>query len=203
MPYSKNLTQLSDKIYPLFADASPMPVKDYGWENYLWTSEKFRWAHMQKFYNEKVSIFHCVIMPHTWSNAPIFGFDVNELSGTLVGMFLDLTPVDDGEYFLPMLGDPRPVPEWGDFFSTNFICCKPEADDIFESVDLLKKYLNSVLPGDRTGKDYSEQQQTYITGQKRNPQTHRMLKKTVGEELATEYIETLLFPDVIKCADSR
>lgn len=197
MPFSKTLEPIANDIYSVLDDVgSHVEIEDFGWENYVWTSEKFKWAHLQKFYTEKVSILHCVVMPHKNTNAPIYGFDVNELTGNLIGMFLDLTPVDDQEYYLPPAGESRPVPTWGDFFSTNFVCCKPEPEDLYLGVDTLKKYVNSVLPGSITGEDYQKSQQRYIDGQKRNPQTYRMLSKHVGADTARRYIDTILFPNV-------
>lgn len=197
MPFSTQLNTTAKKIYNLLDHyGSPVPIKDYGWENYLWTSERFRWAHLQKFYSDKISILHCVVMPHN-TNAPIYGFDVNELSGQLIGMFLDLTPVDDRSFFIPRCGEPRPIPEWGDFFSPMFVCCKPDDKDIDVGVEILQTYLYSELPGKADGSCYLEAQQRYVTGQKKNPMTWRMLEKFVGKETTSEYIETLLFPDII------
>ena len=171
-----------------------MEVKDYGWENYVWTSDKFKWAHLEKYCTEKVSVVHCVIMPLSNYNAPIYGFDVIEINGNLTGMFLDITPVDDSKYHIPRVGEARPVPEWGDFFSDQFVCCKPTKESLWTGVDMLIEYLK-LLPGKKTG-DYKQQQEKYIQGQRRNPQTFKMLKSHVGEDTATEFMETVLFPDV-------
>lgn len=194
MKFSTLLEPVADEIYNLLCDNTPVNIPDYGWENYVWTSDKFAWAHLQKFATEKSSILHCVIMPHSNRNAPIFGFDVNELSGQLIGMYLDITPVNDQEYYIPRIGESRPRPDWATFFSTHFVCAKPQCmDDVWHGIDILKGYLQ-LLPGGADG-DYTEAQRRYTQGQKKNPHTHRMLKKFIGAEQATEYIETVLFPD--------
>lgn len=194
MKYSNVLTQVSNEIYSLLEGYTAVEVKDYGWENYVWTSDLFRWAHLEKYATDKVSVLHCVIMPHSDRNAPIYGFDVIEINGILTGMFLDLTPVDDSSYFIPQVGEYRPVPKWADFFSSQFVCCKPSQDDVWLGVDILRGFLQ-LLPG-KPGNDYREEQEKYIQGQRRNPQTFKMLKSHMGEDLAKEFIEGVLFPSV-------
>jgi phycocyanobilin:ferredoxin oxidoreductase len=194
MKYSPVLNQVSDAIYNLLHQHTPVDVKDYGWENRVWTSDLFRWAHLEKYHTAKVSVLHCVIMPHSYTNAPIYGYDVIEINGALTGMFLDVTTVDEQTFSIPRVGEPRPVPDWADFFSDQFVCCKPSPQDIWLGVDVLKQYLQ-MLPG-QPG-DYVAHQQKYIYGQRKNPQTFKMLKSHIGEDLAREFMETVLFPDVV------
>jgi len=135
-------------------------------------------------------------MPHFTSNAPIYGFDVIEINGNLTGMFLDVTPtVAEHNIKIPQVGEPRPVPDWGSFFSKQFVCCKPSKDDVQVGYDVLNKYLGSLTLGGTSNSMLA--QQDYITSQKKNPQTFGMLKSHVGEETAKRYIETVLFPDII------
>jgi phycocyanobilin:ferredoxin oxidoreductase len=197
MKYSESLRQVSNQLYDLLENhGTQIGVPDYGWENYVWQSDKFARAHLENYWTEKVSVIHCVIMPHTHTNAPIFGFDAIEINGNLTGMFLDVTPVDDTPPpTLPRVGEPRPIPEWGDFFSDEFVCCKPDLRDLMMGVYVLNYYLEYELPGIPTG-DNAAGQQRYIDGQRRNPQTFRMLKSHVGEQRAREFMETMLFPTV-------
>jgi len=192
--YSKRLEKISDQIYFLLDNNKKVLVKDFGWENHVWNSHFFSWAHLEKFCTDKVSVLHCVIMPHSNSSAPIYGFDVIEISGHLTGMFLDLTSVDGQQYPIQPVGQKREVPDWADFFSPYFICCKPEEKDLQSGVDVLKDYLK-LLPS-LTNVDYRPQQQSYINGQRRNPQTFKMLKSHIGKEKAAEFIEQILFPNV-------
>lgn len=192
--YSKKLEPIADQIYQLLYNNKKLHVDDFGWENHVWNSHFFSWAHLEKFCTDKVSVLHCVIMPHKTSNAPIYGFDVIELSGHLTGMFLDLTPVDGRISQIPQVGEKRSVPDWADFFSPNFLCCKPSENDLVAGVDLLRDYLK-LLPS-TSSTDYSAQQQHYINGQRRNPQTFKMLKSYIGEEKANRFIYDILFPDV-------
>lgn len=194
MKFSTSLRPISDAIYNLLSENTLLEIPDYGWENYVWTSKNFRWAHLENYCSPKASVLHCVIMPHTDRNAPIYGFDVIELNGNITGMFLDITPVNDQEYFLPRVGTPRDRPAWADFFSTYFVCSRPESlDDVWQGVDILKSYLH-LLPGGQDG-DYRKAQRKYTQGQKQNPQTYRMLKSHIGSEQAWEFMENVLFPD--------
>lgn len=197
MKFSESLRQVSNQIYDLLENyGTQISVPDYGWENYVWQSSEFARAHLECYYTEKVSVLHCVILPHKDKNAPIFGFDVIEINGQLTGMFLDVTPVDDTPApTLPRVGEARPVPEWGDFFSDQFVCCKPSLSDLMLGVYVLNYYLEYELPGLVTG-DFAEGQQRYIDGQRSNPQTFKMLKSHVGPERAREFMETMLFPTV-------
>lgn len=172
-----------------------VPVTDYGWENYIWKSDRFSWAHLEKYCTDKVSVLHCVVMPYTDTNAPIFGFDVIEINGNLTGMFLDITPVDNmAAPTIPSVGEPRPVPDWADFFSPEFVCCKPGYKDLSLGIYLLNYYLEFEVPGVVSG-DYAPGQQRYIDGQRNNPQTFKMLKSDIGEDKAKDFINNVLFPN--------
>lgn len=190
-----DLNIVSEQLLSNFSNDDLQPVKDYGWDHRIWSNEKFRWAHYEHYTTDKVDIVHLVVMPWQNSRAPIFGFDIINISGNLTGMFLDLTPVDDRTFDLPQLGTPRPRPDWGDFFSDSFVCTKPNhIDEVIIATRILVGYLKW-LP-DTTNQDYTDQQQRYIDGQRQNPQTRKMLSAHVGEDKANEYFYTYLFPDV-------
>lgn len=196
MKYSPLLQQTADALQKRLERYTSVPVKDYGWENHVWTGPYFRWAHLEKFFTSKVSVLHCVVMPLAHSGSTIYGFDVIEMNGKLTGMFLDVTPVADNVYVVqvPQVGTPRPVPEWGDFFSDDFCCCVPEPDDLIAGIQTLRNYMDLLPYTLESGKDYTPQQHAYIEGQRRNPQTYRMLKSFVGEDTANEFIDTVLWP---------
>jgi len=197
MKSSELLDPVVAEIYQILEPNTPIEIPDYGWDNFAWSSSKFRNAHLQYFKTDKVAILHWVVFPHTNSDAPIYGYDVIEINGILTGMFLDLTPVNDQQYYcLPAVqGEHRQRPDWGDFFSPLFVCVRPEPEDLVAGVQTLREYLLNILPGNKDG-DYSAQQQHYVDGQRKNPQTFRMLKSHIGEEKAHEFINTVLFPDI-------
>lgn len=193
---SPAIENIYQQILSLFEDDAEVNIPDYGWTNHVWISDKYSWAHLEKFTYKKVNVLHCVVMPHRYSNAPIYGFDIVEMSGNLTGMFLDLTPVDGFTYAVPDVGLRREPPAWACFFSDNFCCCKPSENDLQAGVDLLKMYIKTNLPWE-SDIDYGKQQQRYIIGQRSNPQTRRVLQAAIGHKRADEFIETILFPDII------
>lgn len=200
MKYSPLLTPIADELYKLLECYEPITVKDYGWENYVWTSDSFKWAHLEKFYTEKVSVLHCVVMPLPNSYAPIYGFDVIEINGRLTGMFMDLTPVSHKPFPLhvpKITGEDRAIPQWADFFSNDFRCCIPQPTDLHTGVDLFSNYLKELPNTVTNDEDYTVAHQNYVEGQKRNPQTYRMLKSHIGQQLATEFIDNVLWPNII------
>lgn len=196
MTYSPVLEDIYQQIRSLFHNDTEVNIPDYGWTNHVWISNDYSWAHLEKFTHKKVHVLHCVVMPKRYSNAPIYGFDIVEMSGNLTGMFLDLTPVDGFTYNVPQVGIKREPPGWAYFFSDNFCCCKPNEQDLQAGVNLLKMYLSTNLPWE-SDIDYGKQQQAYIIGQRSNPQTRRVLQAAVGHKLADEFIETVLFPDIL------
>lgn len=190
------LQPIRDSILSLFDDQNEMLVKDFGFDHRKWSNDKYSWAHYEDYRTDKVEIVHMVVMPHTNSRAPIYGFDVINISGTLTGMFLDLTSVDGRSFTIPQVGTARPVPEWGDFFSDSFVCAKPNSlADLEVAVDLLKEYL-TWLPDTTDFQNYSTAQQAYVDGQRKNPQTRKMLAAHIGQEKADEYFYNYLWPNV-------
>ena len=155
------LQPIRDGILAHFKSDDAQVVQSFGFDHRKYKNSNFAWAHYEDYRTDKVEIVHLVVMPQTNSKAPIYGFDVINISGTLTGMFLDLTPVDSRSWTLPQVGVSRPVPDWGGFFSDSFVCCKPNnIEEVAVAVDVLTKYL-TWLP-DTTDNDYSDMQQKYI-----------------------------------------
>ena len=179
---------------------------DWGWFNLCITGPIAR-AHLERLVRKKVDILHCVIMPHTNDPAPVFGFDVIALNGTLTGMFLDLTPMGGPPQWpveLRIEGDPRPLPDWANFFSEDMISIVPTKSDVWAGLTLLRAYLNMLRPNAKSDcKAIGCRQQYYTEQQRANPKTFRMLASIIGEEQADEFIRTVLWPDVIKSGGSH
>lgn len=199
--YSEELTKISNALeYLLDMHYQQKPSEEeWGWENKFWVGDKIRWAHLEKYDHPKASILHLVIMPTLDCPAPIYGFDLVELSGTITGMFLDFTPT--AKTCKPatehVFENPRPVPEWGDFFSESFVCCKPTDHEIDIAISTLPRYISTLKNtkcDPQTHETNKQQQIKYIQGQRKNPQTYRMLKAHRGEEVANRFINDVLFP---------
>lgn len=197
MKFTEDLEKLAQALESRLACYESKELSEWPWRNTAWASNDFAWAHLQRYCTDKVSILHLVIMPCKNSSAPIFGFDLIEISNTLTGMFLDLTPVTDQviDFQDQAIGEPRPIPDWANFFGPNFVCVRPRSiDEAYIAVKALNLYM-TLLPAIGTV-DYSNQQQNYINGQRQNPQTRRMLASHIGMEPAKKFIEQVLFPNI-------
>lgn len=198
--FSHELTAIADALIAhLDYNFSRTTTDDWGWENILWSGDKIRWAHLEKYAHPKASILHLVIMPQFNVPAPIYGFDLVELNGNITGMFLDFTPTTKPTQpaISGQLENPRPIPDWADFFSEYFVCCKPNEAEVEDAIQSLPKYLY-ILKKQEIVEDtvdlVKQKQLQYITGQRKNPQTRRMLIAHCGEEKATQFIDQVLFP---------
>lgn len=182
--------------------AEKLPVDDYGWENHIYTGERFRRAHVEVFRDHKLNVLHVTVYPHLDDPSPVYGFDVIAGSGGSSGIFLDLSPtVGKAEPFCETpTGAARIVPEWGDFFSPYFVAVRPRNEEEFirllqAGLDVLDPYLAKLRSesGDET--DIRSAQNRYSEGQRRNTKTRSALEKLLGEERADHFMRTVLFPD--------
>lgn len=182
------------------------------WRNWLFAAEGIARAHVELFEQPgRFAVLHTCIFPLPDSPAPIFGFDIIAGHAQATGMFLDLTPVVGGaaapllSTVLPqgaaaLAGVRRTRPDWGDFFSPDFVAVRPDgaAQTIAAAAlgaQALAAYLRAAPlfapwrhPGARAG------QIRYVLGQRRNPHTRRMLARQVGEAAAGTVIDAILFP---------
>ena len=199
--YSHELSQIADWFAAhLDYNYQREPINDHwDWENILWSGDKIRWAHLEKYYHPKASILHLVIMPKFEYQAPIYGFDLIELGGNITGLFLDFTSTGastiaatDHEF-----ANPRPIPEWADFFSEHFVCCRPQQDEIGIAMDSLPRYntlIKNTVKDEKSIDTSRESQLQYILGQRKNPQTRKMLQAHCGKAKADLFIDQVLFP---------
>lgn len=175
-----------------------MVVDEYPWDNDIYYSDLFRWAHVEFYSYRTADIVHCVIMPHSNDAAGIFGFDVIEINGTRTGLFMDITPTvgDLVEITDKNLGEVREVPDWG-AFSENFIAVKPHDDAPQEGLNVMRKYLKTLQTEFAKAEDVLAAQQAYEEMQRSNEKTYKMLVAHVGKETAEEFMTKVMFPDVV------
>ena len=173
-------------------------LNKYPWDNDLYYSDLFRWAHVEFYQYRTADIVHCVVMPHPHDAAGIFGFDVIEINGNRTGLFIDVTPtVGDYVHLTDKeLGEPRELPEWA-AFSPSFIAVKPFDDGPEEGLNIMRKYLGTLQKNFGEPKEVLEAQQSYCEMQRSNEKTFKMLQAHVGTEMAEEFMTTVMFPDVI------
>lgn len=177
------------------------PTPEYGWENYRFHSHKFRLAHVEIFNQDRFCVIHCCVFPHVTDPSPIFGFDAIAGESKITGAFLDLSPVTlPSEPFLNIdVAKTRERPEWGEIFSPHWLACRPTFDEMTligdEAARVLTVYLSTLgLIGDSN--QIINMQNRYCFNQRKNPHTTKALANLLGQERATEFIDTILFPTI-------
>ena len=177
-----------------------IPTDDYGWENYRYTSPKFRLAHVEIFNQNKFMVVHCCVFPHANDPSPIYGFDVIAGEHKVTGVFMDLSPTveEPGEFHKLSFAKPRERPQWGDIFSQNWIACRPNKEEmmkiISESQKILKGYLLRIGNEQGDVAAITAGQNRYCEHQRKNEHTFKALKNLKGEEGARRFMDDILFP---------
>lgn len=199
------LDKIGDEFLGVFSkrkDTHFIETKDYGWFNARYSSPNFRVAHIEKFIQEKFAAIHVCVFPNINDPSPIFGFDIISGKSKITGLFYDLSPV--GYETSPFINfiptKPRERPEWGDIFSNNWVACKPtveELDTITKNAyRVLENYLDNLPKISTDINTIIEKQNRYCKQQKLNDQTFSALKFIIGEELASEFMDEVLFPEI-------
>jgi len=98
---------------------------DYSWHNSLWTSPRYRRAHVEIVDNRashKLYILHCTVFPHFNDPSPIYGFDAVCGANKITGAFHDFSHAGDSNssmyhWFKEQVSNlewnkPRQLPEW-------------------------------------------------------------------------------------------
>ena len=188
-----------------------------GWINRVWTSNKFRRAHVDVVdarLTKGLCMMHCCIFPHIHNPAPIFGFDVIAGKNKITGCFYDYSAAGDKEH--PMMdwfadeaqklewNKTRKLPEWAErIFSPSMIAAgnvsdEEELDQIIAMAKLgIHHYLSTVAETNNTANDTTEAQNYYCDNQKQNPHTPRvMVSLGLSEEDVNVFIQECLFPNL-------
>lgn len=200
-------------------DIQKEKVNDCDWLNHVYSSPSIRYGHLEYFKsnNDAIEVVHSVFFPSYYKALPIFGFDVIGLGGKVSGVFCDFTPAPYHDIFLqsaiqsvkeqfkPLM---RPLPEWIDFMSPDFLMISPKED--YEKVEqsctsLFEIYIGFAKAFDRNNKFLSwedtlthiEGQNKYSIGQRKNMKTQKALAKYIGDDAAKDFIEKTLFPTYI------
>ena len=198
--YLDELARGLNTTISLVPNAEPVPTKDYGWANHRWTSPRFRMAHVEIFNQDRFMVVHCCVFPHVSDPSPIFGFDAIAGEHKVTGLFWDLSPtVTATQPFASTHGlVNRERPQWGDIFSQHWVACRPSPEQLVEigtdAARVLSTYLTSLATeqGDPTA--IALAQDRYCLQQRRNEHTVRAIVNLLGQDLANEFITTVLFP---------
>jgi phycocyanobilin:ferredoxin oxidoreductase len=188
-----------------------------GWVNRVWTSSKFRRAHVDVVdarLTKGLWMMHCCIFPHTHNPAPIYGFDVIAGKNKITGCFHDYSKAGDPEH--PMMewfadevnkldwNRTRKLPDWAErIFSPSMVAAgnvqdEEELEQIFAMArTTLQHYLESVSETNNTANNTTEAQNYYCENQKQNPHTPRvMVSLGLSEEDVQHFIQECLFPEI-------
>lgn len=183
------------------ANLQQIPTEDFGWENTRWYSKQFRLAHVERFRQPKFSVLHTVIFPHVTDPSPIFGFDIIASDTKATGVFFDRSPTIScwGAISDQSFGSERTRPEWGTIFSDHWIACRPtyaEAEQICGiACATLTDYLSKLgQTSSARVHDIIQAQNTYSAQQRKNIHTTQVIRKLLGEQRGSYFIEEILFP---------
>lgn len=196
--------QFENIIESYSTNLQQIPTEDFGWTNHRWSSKQFRLAHVERFEQPKFSVLHTVIFPHVTDPRPIFGFDIIASDTKATGLFFDFSPTieDWGPISTQEFSELRERPVWGEIFSKNWIACRPtlaEAQDICAlACEKLIDYLQKLSQTTSSSRMYEiiEAQNKYSLCQRQNEHTTRVIRKILGEQQGTYFIEQILFPTV-------
>lgn len=189
----------------------------FPWKDYVYVSSKYRRAHINIVdarEDHKLLMMHCTIFPHTNDPSPIFGFDVIAGPSRISGAFHDFSAAGDANHFMLNWFDKRvtdlnwkkerKLPDWAQaIFSPAMIAAgaiteEAEMDQLINvALENLDYYLENV------GKSYDPYDETtclqnrYCYYQKKNPHNGATMQKLgLSEQEATEFVETIMFPEI-------
>ena len=188
-----------------------------GWVNRVWTSEKYRRAHVDVVdarESRGLWMMHCCIFPHLTDPSPIYGFDVIAGKNKITGCFHDYSPA--GAHRHPMMDwfanyvdnldwrKERKLPEWAErIFSSNMVAAgnvqdESELEQIMAMAkDTLEHYLSTVGETKGLAEDTTAAQNFYAQNQKQNPHTPRVMTSLgLNEEDVRVFIQECLFPEI-------
>ena len=185
-----------------------------GWVNRVWTSDKFRRAHVDVVdarLTKGLWMMHCCIFPHTHNPAPIYGFDVIAGKNKITGCFHDYSKAGDADH--PMMQwfadevaklewrKQRALPEWATNIFSGSMVAAGNVQDPEQITDLAKStlahYLSTVAETNITVPDTTFEQNYYAQNQKQNPHTPRvMVSLGLSEEDVQMFIQDCLFPEI-------
>jgi hypothetical protein len=199
------------------ADSTYTAGDDYDWHNTLYSSPRYRRAHIEivdKRDSHSIYILHTTVFPHFNDPSPIFGFDAVCGKNKITGAFHDFSHAGDPTSFMWLWfnaqvhglewNKPRALPEWAKMiFSPAMVAAgnlqeETEVDQLCEiAKTTLDFYLSKVGHDQQSGADYHMAQNRYCHWQKQNPHVIRsMVSMGVPEPVMKRFVDTVLFPEV-------
>jgi hypothetical protein len=186
----------------------------YPWFNRVWTSDKFRRAHLDIVdarETKKLYMMHLTVMPHLNDGAPVFGFDLIAGPNKVTGAFHDFSPINRQHPMLDWFGDSvsscqwskqRELPEWAKQIFSNHMVAAGNISDSDELRSIITLVLNNLdyyldTVGYKGKRVYKAEQNAYCHWQKQNPHTPRVMQALgYDEETVHDFIQKCLFPEI-------
>ena len=184
----------------------PFQKPEHEWLNYFYNSTAFRHIHLEYYKTNKICALHLTVMPTPFFDYPILGFDMIALGDKITGLFFDITPtVTEFKNLSEKLillnhsikSAKRPLPEWADIFSENFVCVAPDTEELSNIFNITVSYIVDYLSYSNLLLNKNiESQNKYCQGQKKNEKTFKALIAEVGKENAQLFFDDYLFPEI-------
>jgi hypothetical protein len=206
-----------EEVISKSADQSKDAGGDYDWHNTLYSSQKYRRAHIEivdKRDSHGIYILHTTVFPHFNDPSPIFGFDAVCGKNKITGAFHDFSHSGDPTSFMWLWfnaqvhglewNKPRELPEWARMiFSPAMVAAGnlQEIAEVDQLCDIAKTtldfYLKNVGIDQQSGSDYHMAQNNYCHWQKQNPHVIRsMVAMGIPEDTIKKFVHEVLFPEV-------
>lgn len=210
--YFEQITDIFKGYFNLPIDKKPPFQKpEHEWLNYFYNSNSFRHTHLEYYKTDKICALHLTVLPTPFFDYPILGFDIIALGDKITGLFFDITPTiteykdlsQNLIYLNNNIKSPkRPLPEWADIFSENFICISPNTEELPYIINNIKAYIIGYLSYSNlllnNYKKIVQIQNKYCQGQKKNEKTFKALTAEVGKKNAQLFFDEYLFPEIKK-----
>lgn len=214
VPLSETIIRKFDKYEKLeLKNEYHIDVDNFSWKNYLWTSDKFRRAHIEIVdarEEKKIWVMHMCIFPNYNDSSPIFGFDIVCGKNKITGAFHDFSPVGNSDIFNWYANNmnnyewenKRQLPEWAlQIFSKQMLAVsninsEKELNQLCKiAIDNLDYYLYNIGNSNYKG-TFLDKHNHYCKFQKQNPHTPAMMKTLgVDEVIFRTFMNEILFPE--------
>ena len=213
---SKLAADITDKFNATGEKAEGSLEEQYGWHNTLWSSNRYRRAHVEIVdFREtyKIYILHVTVFPHFNDPSPIYGFDAVCGPNKITGAFHDFSHAGDPRSFMYLWfkakvtglewNKPRQLPEWAQqIFSPAMVAAgnlqdESEIDQLCDTaLTTLDFYLANIGKDQESGADYHMAQNRYCYYQKQNPHViNSMISMGIPEPKMKQFIQEILFPE--------
>lgn len=211
----EELSKTIEEKFKLHGQQISLNECEYDWYNKIYTSKKFRRAHIEIVDNRlshKIYILHCTIFPHVNDPSPIWGFDAVCGPNKITGAFHDFSVMENNNEMYNWFSNevkniewnkPRQLPEWAKkIFSPSMIAAGniQDINEINQLTDITKKSLDYYL--ENIGKNisnisYKDMQNRYCIYQKQNPHViNSMVTMGVPRDKMIDFVNQILFPEI-------